>query len=99
MRGMTHNDRIETATVRHAEGNEGKKIGVKRGFGAFYGAKLLKRQGDRFQLSALTSQLLAKMVRKTSGSSNPSTTMSTDASQIKAPRSSPAWAGTLATDY
>ena len=46
MRGMTHNDPIETAIVTHAEGNEGEKIGVKRGFGAFYGPKLLKRQGE-----------------------------------------------------
>ena len=47
MRGMSHIDPMETATVRHAEGNEGEKIGVKRGFGAFYGAKLLKRkEGD-----------------------------------------------------
>jgi hypothetical protein len=54
---MTHNDPIETAIATHAEGNKGEKIGVKRGFGAFYGAKLLKRQetGLGYQLSALSS--------------------------------------------
>jgi hypothetical protein len=42
---MGHDDPIETVILTHAEGNEGEKIGVKRGFGAFYGAKLLKKQG------------------------------------------------------
>jgi hypothetical protein len=32
-------------TFKHEEGNEGEKIGVKRRIGAFYGGKLLKRQG------------------------------------------------------
>jgi hypothetical protein len=53
---MGHSDPIETVKVTHEEGNEGKKIGVKRGIGEFVGAKLLKRQG---QLSALSYQLLA----------------------------------------
>jgi hypothetical protein len=43
---MGHNDPIETVVVRHEEGNEGEKIGVKRGIGAFYGGKLLKRWGE-----------------------------------------------------
>jgi hypothetical protein len=43
---MGHSDPIETVTFKHEEGNEGEKIGVKRGIGAFYGAKLLKRQGQ-----------------------------------------------------
>jgi hypothetical protein len=46
MRGMGHNDPMETVNVTHEEGNEGEKIGVKRGFGAFDGAKSLKRQGE-----------------------------------------------------
>ena len=33
-------------TFKHEEGNEGEKTGVKRGIGAFYGGKLLKRQGE-----------------------------------------------------
>jgi hypothetical protein len=37
MRGMGHSDPIETVAFKHEEGNEGKKIGVKRGIGAFYG--------------------------------------------------------------
>ena len=45
MRGMGHCDAIESVTFRHEEGNEGEKIGVERGIGTFYGAKLLKRQG------------------------------------------------------
>ena len=55
MRGMTHNDRIETTAIRHAEGNKGEKIGVERGFGAFDGGKLLKRKGQVLscQLSVL----------------------------------------------
>jgi hypothetical protein len=43
---MGHSDPIETVNVKHEEGNEGEKIGVKRGIGAFYGGKLLKRQGQ-----------------------------------------------------
>ena len=42
---MGHSDPIETVTFKHEEGNEGEKIGVKRGIAAFYGGKLLKRQG------------------------------------------------------
>jgi hypothetical protein len=34
---MGHSDPIETVAFKHEEGNEGKKIGVKRGIGAFYG--------------------------------------------------------------
>jgi hypothetical protein len=49
MRGMGHRDPIATVHVTHQEGNEGKKIGVKRRNRAFYGAKLLKRQGDGWQ--------------------------------------------------
>jgi len=45
MRGMGHLDPIESVKVTHEEGNEREKIGVERGIGAFYGAKLLKRQG------------------------------------------------------
>ena len=44
MRGMGHCDLIESAIFRHEEGNEGEKNGVKRGFRAFYGAKLLKKK-------------------------------------------------------
>jgi hypothetical protein len=46
MRGMGHSDPIETVAFKHEEGNEGEKTGVKRGIGAFYGGKLLKRQGE-----------------------------------------------------
>jgi hypothetical protein len=46
MRGMGHSDPIETVSVTHEEGNEGEKIGVERGFGAFYGGKLLKGKGQ-----------------------------------------------------
>ena len=45
MRGIGHSDPIETVAFKHEEGNEGEKIGVKRRIGAFYGGKLLKRQG------------------------------------------------------
>ena len=45
MRGVGHIDAIESVPFRHAEGNEGEKIGVKRGIGGFYGGKLLKKQG------------------------------------------------------
>jgi hypothetical protein len=45
MRGTGHSDPIETVAFKHEEGNEGEKIGVKRGILAFYGGKLLKRQG------------------------------------------------------
>ena len=45
MRGIGHSDPIETVTFKHEKGNEGVKIGVKRRIGAFYGGKLLKRQG------------------------------------------------------
>lgn len=45
MRGVGQIDAIESVTFRHEEGNEGEKIGVERGNGAFYGAKLLKKQG------------------------------------------------------
>jgi len=45
MRGIGQGDPIETVTFKHEEGNEGKKIGVKRRIVAFYGGKLLKRQG------------------------------------------------------
>lgn len=55
---MSHGDPIETVNVTHEEGNEGKKIGVERGNRAFYGAKLLKRQG---QLSALSHQLSSSL--------------------------------------
>ncbi len=58
MRGMGHSDPIETVYVTHEEGNEREKNGVKRGFGGFYGAKLLKRQGEgggiRLTLTPLT---------------------------------------------
>jgi hypothetical protein len=43
IRGMGHGDPIESANVTHEEGNEGRKIVVKRRNRAFYGAKLLKR--------------------------------------------------------
>jgi len=46
MRGMGQIDAIESVTFRHVEGNEGEKNGVKRGNGAFFGGKLLKRQGE-----------------------------------------------------
>ena len=46
MRGMGHSDAIESVTFRHEEGNEGEKNGVERGNGGFYGAKLLKKQGE-----------------------------------------------------
>jgi hypothetical protein len=42
---MGHSDPIETVAFKHEEGNEGEKIGVKRRIAAFYGGKLLKRQG------------------------------------------------------
>jgi len=42
---MGHSDPIETVAFKHEEGNEGVKIGVKRRIAAFYGGKLLKRQG------------------------------------------------------
>jgi hypothetical protein len=45
MRGVGQIDAIESVTFRHAEGNEGKKNGVKRGNAGFFGGKLLKRQG------------------------------------------------------
>jgi len=51
MRGMGQIDAIESVTLRHVEGNEGEKNGVKRGNRAFFGGKLLKRQGrNRFRI-------------------------------------------------
>jgi hypothetical protein len=47
---MGHSDAIESVTFRHAEGNERKKNGVKRGIAAFYGCKLLKRQVEHLSL-------------------------------------------------
>ena len=47
MRGLGHLDPIESVKVTHEEGNEREKIGVERGIGAFYGAKLLIKQGER----------------------------------------------------
>jgi hypothetical protein len=44
---MSQGDAIESSRFIHAEGNKRVKIGVKRGFVAFYGAKLLKKQGER----------------------------------------------------
>jgi len=59
MRGVGQIDAIESVTFRHAEGNEGEKIGVKRRFGAFYGAKLLKKQGDeRHRATGKIAQVL-----------------------------------------
>jgi len=61
MRGVAQSDAIETVVFRHEEGNEGEKNGVKRGIGAFFGAKLLKRLGavvsSRIQLSAFESKM------------------------------------------
>jgi hypothetical protein len=37
MRGMSQCDAIESLRFIHVEGNKGVKIGVERGFGAFYG--------------------------------------------------------------
>jgi hypothetical protein len=39
-------DAIESVTFRHEEGNEGKKIVVKRRIGGLFGGKLLKRKGQ-----------------------------------------------------
>jgi hypothetical protein len=50
---MGHSDPIETVVFKHEEGNEGVKIGVKRRIAAFYGGKLLKRQGEGL-ISALS---------------------------------------------
>jgi hypothetical protein len=44
---MGQSDPIETVTFKHEEGNEGEKMGVKQRIAAFYGGKLLKRQGRR----------------------------------------------------
>jgi len=60
---MGHLDPIETVYVTHEEGNEREKNGVKRGIGGFYGAKLLKRQGEegamRLTLTPLHSVILS----------------------------------------
>jgi hypothetical protein len=44
MRRVSQIDATETVVFRHEEGNEREKNGVKRGFGGFFGAKLLKRK-------------------------------------------------------
>jgi hypothetical protein len=49
---MSQVDPIEGERVRHAKGNEGEKIGVERGNGGFYGAKLLKGKGEKSALSS-----------------------------------------------
>jgi hypothetical protein len=46
MHGMSQYDGRGAACILHAEGREPAKIGVERGFGAFYGAKLLKRKEE-----------------------------------------------------
>src|ERR1700686_2427654 len=57
--GLAHSHPIESAIVRHEEGNEGKKIGVKRRFAAFYGAKLLKRMGSNLQRNPQRNQCMS----------------------------------------
>ena len=44
---MSQDDGRGAARFLHAEGREPGKNGVERGIAAFYGAKLLKRQGGR----------------------------------------------------
>jgi hypothetical protein len=46
MHGLGYIDAIEIVNLRHQQGNEGKKMGVKRLIGGFFGAKLLKRQEE-----------------------------------------------------
>jgi hypothetical protein len=48
---MGQTDAIESVTFRHEEGNEGKKIAVKRRIGGLFGGKLLKRQGQISEVS------------------------------------------------
>jgi hypothetical protein len=55
MRGVGHSDAIESVTFTHEEANEGKKKGVKRGFGTFYGAKLLKKQEQHSKTAEVTT--------------------------------------------
>ena len=45
MRGVGQVHAIESVTLTHAEGNEGKKITVERRNRGFVGSKLLKKQG------------------------------------------------------
>jgi hypothetical protein len=44
IRGVGHVHVIEATKLRHEEGREREKVGVKRGLGAFCGAKLLKEK-------------------------------------------------------
>jgi hypothetical protein len=60
---MDHLDPIETMHVAHQEGNEGKKIGVKRRNQAFGGAKLLKKQGDGCSQKSKTKKTRAPASR------------------------------------
>jgi hypothetical protein len=62
MRGMGHSDPIETVALKHEEGNEGVKIGVKRRIAAFYGGKLLKRQGEGLISAPYPAQRLFKQI-------------------------------------
>ncbi len=59
---MGHSDPIETVAFKHEEGNEGEKIGVKRRIGAFYGGKLLKRQGEGLISGTYPAQRLFKQI-------------------------------------
>jgi len=61
MRGVSQIDAIESVPFRHEEGNEGEKIGVKRGIGAFCGAKLLKRQEEGTGLAPKWSWMGARV--------------------------------------
>ena len=62
MRVVGQIDAIESVTFKHAEGNEGKKNGVKRGNAGFFGGKLLKRQG-RISLQVRVVQRMGKRLR------------------------------------
>src|SRR5208337_3912030 len=64
MRGMGQTHAIESVTFRHEEGNEGWKNGVKRGNRAFYGANLLKRQGDRVDSSPSSPSSQSLVIRQ-----------------------------------
>jgi len=50
MRGASQDDGRGAVRFLHAEGREPAKIGVERGIEAFYGAKLLKRQGREMSI-------------------------------------------------
>jgi hypothetical protein len=91
MRGMGHGDPIETANVTHEEGNEGEKIGVERGIGAFYGGKLLKRQGGEGARFSVCVRTRFRAIQWNEAQENPAQEGRTNLAQRRGPQHARFW--------